>query len=231
MSDARETLIELSALSKTFSTDELETRALCDVDLVVGQGEYLAITGPSGCGKSTLLSILGLIEVPTAGCYRLAGEDVSQLGLARRANLRNLLIGFVFQDFHLIGDQTVLSNVAMPLLYRGIDRTIRDARAGEVLELVGMTHRANHYPSQLSGGQQQRVAVARAIVGQPKLLLADEPTGNLDSATGDAVMEILAEIHAEGTTICLVTHDPQHAKRSDRHIELLDGKLLTGDRL
>ena len=202
MTPTQNPLIELQGVSKVFETEELETHALSEFTLTVNHGEYVSITGPSGCGKTTLLSILGLIENPTSGSYFIAGENASRLGLTKRARLRNQFIGFVFQDFHLIGDQTVLNNVAMPLLYRGIDRTTREKRAREVLEHVEMIHRVAHYPSQLSGGQKQRVALARAIVGEPPLLLADEPTGNLDSKTGDAVMQILSDINADGTTIC-----------------------------
>ena len=229
MHETSDPLIQLSDLSKVFVTDHLETHALSNVSLTVHHGEYVSITGPSGCGKTTLLSILGLIDVPSTGAYRLAGDDVSHLSLARRARVRNQLMGFVFQNFHLIGDQTVLNNVAMPLLYRGVSRNERMTLARQALDRVEMKNRVMHYPSQLSGGQQQRVAVARAIVGQPKLLLADEPTGNLDSSTGDAVMRILKEIHAEGTTVCLVTHDAQYANQTGRNIQLLDGSIVAGD--
>lgn len=219
-------LIKLEDVTKTFQTEEVETHALSGVYLEIGRGDYLCIAGPSGCGKSTLLSILGLLESPTRGVYLLDGKPVSALGAAERVRIRNQRIGFVFQSFNLIGDLTVAENVELPLSYRGLDAAERRQRVSEALERVGMAHRRNHFPSQLSGGQQQRVAVARALVGKPAILLADEPTGNLDSKNGEAVMELLRNLHREGTTICMVTHDPRFARHAEKTIYLFDGSIV-----
>jgi putative ABC transport system ATP-binding protein len=220
-------LIRLEGITKVFQTDEVETHALAGVHLDVRAGEFVAIAGPSGCGKSTLLSILGLLDAPTSGRYLLDGAPVAGLGAEARARLRNRRVGFIFQAFNLIGELTVLENVELPLSYQsGASREERRARARAALERVGMGHRLNHHPPQLSGGQQQRVAVARAIVGRPALLLADEPTGNLDSRNGDAVMALLAELHAEGATICMVTHDARHARHAQRELRLFDGRVV-----
>lgn len=218
-------LIQLEGIKKVFYTDEVETYALSNVDLEIRKGEYVSIAGPSGCGKSTLLSILGLLDTPTEGRYRLNGETVANLTLAERARIRNRQVGFVFQSFNLIGDLTVYENVALPLTYRGLSKAERGKRATAALERVGMSHRAKHLPSQLSGGQQQRVAVARAVAGDPAILLADEPTGNLDSANGEAVMTLLQELHRGGATICTVTHDQRYARHADREIHLFDGQI------
>jgi putative ABC transport system ATP-binding protein len=219
-------LIHLENLTKVFQTDEVETRALAGVHLDIQKGDYVAISGPSGCGKSTLLSILGLLDSPSAGVYRLNDQPVESLKPAQRARIRNREIGFVFQSFNLIGDLTVYENIELPLTYRGTGRAERKSRVTAALEKVAMGHRAKHYPSQLSGGQQQRVAVARALVGQPSILLADEPTGNLDSKNGDAVMELLGDLHRGGATICMVTHDPRFARHADRTIHLFDGQIV-----
>jgi putative ABC transport system ATP-binding protein len=221
-----ETLIRMEGIKKIFYTDEVETHALADVHLEIGTGEYVAIAGPSGCGKTTLLSILGLLDTPTDGKYTLANEDVSNLSAGDRARIRNRQIGFIFQAFNLIGDLTVYENVELPLTYRGMSSAERKQRVTEALERVGMSHRMKHYPSQLSGGQQQRVAVARAVGGDPAILLADEPTGNLDSTNGEAVMELLSELHRGGATICMVTHDPRYARHADRSIHLFDGRVV-----
>ena len=218
-------LIQLENVSKIFYTDEVETHALDDVTLAIHPGEYVAISGPSGCGKSTLLSILGLLDSPTAGDYTLSGRPVAQLSQADRARTRNREIGFIFQSFNLIGDLTVYENVELPLTYRGMKPAERRERVNEALEKVEMAHRGKHLPSQLSGGQQQRVAVARAVAGQPTILLADEPTGNLDSKNGEAVMGLLQTLHGEGSTICMVTHDPRYAEHAGREIHLFDGRL------
>ncbi len=222
-------LIELKEIQKVFLTDEVETHALSGVNLEIRHGEYVSISGPSGCGKSTLLSILGLLDSPTRGSYELRGEPVAQLNHARRAKIRNREIGFIFQSFNLIGDLTVWENVELPLTYRGLTKAERRERAEEALAKVGMTARAKHYPAQLSGGQQQRVAVARALGGRPSILLADEPTGNLDSKNGDAVMKLLGELHAEGATVCLVTHDPRYARDAQKAIHLFDGQVVNGE--
>jgi len=224
-----DTLLSLKNVSKVFTTDEVETHALSGVELEIRKGEYVSIAGPSGCGKSTLLSILGLLDSPTAGSYRLKGDPVEGLKLAQRARIRNREIGFIFQSFNLIGDLTVFENVELPLTYRPGVASARKARVSSALERVGMAHRAKHLPSQLSGGQQQRVAVARALVGEPSILLADEPTGNLDSRNGEAVMELLRELHRGGATICMVTHDPRFARFADRTVQLFDGRVV-GDR-
>ena len=221
-----EPLIRMEGIKKVFYTDEVETHALADVHLEINPGEYIAIAGPSGCGKTTLLSILGLLDTPTDGTYSLSGEHVAKLSAADRARIRNRQIGFIFQAFNLIGDLTVFENVELPLTYRDMPSAERRDRVRAALERVGMAHRANHYPSQLSGGQQQRVAVARAVAGDPLILLADEPTGNLDSTNGEAVMELLRELHAGGATICMVTHDPRYARHADRSIHLFDGQVV-----
>lgn len=219
-------LIQLSDVKKVFLTDEVETHALSGIHLEIEQGEYVSIAGPSGCGKSTLLAILGLLDTASEGSYVLNGNNVSNLDHAARARIRNREIGFIFQSFNLIGDLTVFENVELPLTYRGLGTAERKQRAMEALEKVGMSHRTRHYPSQLSGGQQQRVAVARALGGKPSILLADEPTGNLDSKNGDAVMDLLRQLHREGATICMVTHDPRFAKHADRQIHLFDGRVV-----
>jgi putative ABC transport system ATP-binding protein len=229
MSDKRKNgqgpLIRLEGLTKVFVTDEVETHALSNVHLTVTRGEYVSIAGPSGCGKSTLLSILGLLDAPTSGSYWLEERDVASLEPAERARVRNRQIGFIFQSFNLIGELTVYENVELPLTYRGLGDE-RKRRVAAVLERVGMAHRARHYPSQLSGGQQQRVAVARALVGDPAVLLADEPTGNLDSANGEAVMTLLDDLHRTGATICMVTHDPRFARHAQRTVHLFDGQIV-----
>jgi putative ABC transport system ATP-binding protein len=219
-------LLRLDGVTKVFLTDEVETHALSGIHMEIKKGEYISIAGPSGCGKSTLLSILGLLDSPTDGTYSLAGKPVSDLPLSERARVRNREVGFIFQSFNLIGDLTVFENVELPLTYRGITAGERKERARAALEKVGMGHRSNHYPSQLSGGQQQRVAVARALGGKPSILLADEPTGNLDSKNGEAVMGLLNELHAEGATICMVTHDPRFTDYADRTVQLFDGRLV-----
>ena len=219
-------LIKLDGIKKVFYTDEIETHALEEVHLSVAEGEFVAISGPSGCGKTTLLSILGLLDTPSHGEYTLAGEAVAGLSAADRARVRNRQIGFIFQAFNLIGDLTVYENVELPLTYRGMSATERKDRVQKALERVGMSHRMKHYPAQLSGGQQQRVAVARAVAGDPAILLADEPTGNLDSQNGEQVMDLLGELHKGGATICMVTHDPRYAQHADREIHLFDGKVV-----
>jgi putative ABC transport system ATP-binding protein len=226
MTSANGTLIELKDLKKVFYTDEVETHALAGIQLDIARGEYLAIAGPSGCGKSTLLSILGLLDSPTGGSYNLNGQPVQALNLTQRARIRNREIGFVFQSFNLIGDLTVFENVELPLTYRGMRAAERRERVQQALERVGMAHRGKHLPSQLSGGQQQRVAVARALVGEPSILLADEPTGNLDSKNGEAVMELLQDLHQNGATICMVTHDPRFARHAERSVHLFDGQIV-----
>ncbi len=221
-----EPLIRLENLRKVFLTDEVETHALSGIHLDVMPGEYIAIAGPSGCGKSTLLSILGLLDTPSDGDYMLNGKPVANIKMAERSRIRNREIGFIFQAFNLIGDLTVYENVELPLTYRGMASAERKKRVQEALEKVGMAHRIKHYPSQLSGGQQQRVAVARALGGSPSILLADEPTGNLDSRNGEAVMELLKQLHNDGATICMVTHDPRYAQYADRSIHLFDGRVV-----
>ena len=221
-----DSLIHLEAVTKVFFTDEVETHALASIHMDINKGEYVSIAGPSGCGKSTLLSILGLLDSPTEGQYRLNGQSVAELPLSARARTRNREIGFIFQSFNLIGDLTVFENVELPLTYRGLKASERRERVNAALEKVGMVHRAKHLPSQLSGGQQQRVAVARAVGGQPSILLADEPTGNLDSRNGESVMELLRDLHREGATICMVTHDPRYARHADRGIHLFDGQIV-----
>jgi putative ABC transport system ATP-binding protein len=219
-------LIHLEGVTKVFFTEEVETHALSGIYLDIKKGEYLSISGPSGCGKSTLLSLLGLLDSPTDGKYWLNGKEVEDLSLSDRTRIRNREIGFIFQAFNLIGDLTVYENVELPLTYRGMPASERKQRVLESLERVGMSHRMKHYPSQLSGGQQQRVAVARALVGRPAILLADEPTGNLDSKNGEAVMNLLRDLHQEGATICMVTHDPRYAQFADRTVHLFDGRIV-----
>ena len=223
-------LIHLDGLTKVFYTDDIETHALDGVHLDIEEGEYVAIAGPSGCGKSTLLSILGLLHSPTSGEYVLNGTPVAQINAAQRARIRNKEIGFIFQSFNLIGDLTVEENVELPLTYRGC-RPANGRRACRKRSSVGMSHRIKHYPAQLSGGQQQRVAVARAIVGSPSIVLADEPTGNLDSRNGEAVMTLMRELNREGATICMVTHDPRYAKHADRTVHLFDGRVVEEERI
>ena len=226
MSESQQPLLRLQDVKKVFFTDEVETHALSGTHLDIANGEYVSITGPSGCGKSTLLSILGLLDSPTDGKYWLNGKLVSDLSLSERAQIRNREVGFIFQSFNLIGDLSVYENVELPLTYRGMSSADRKTRVTDALEKVGMAHRAKHLPSQLSGGQQQRVAVARAVAGQPLILLADEPTGNLDSKNGEAVMDLLRELHRGGATICMVTHDPRYATFADRAIHLFDGRVV-----
>jgi len=231
MDNGSQPLIKLDQVSKVFVTDEVETHALAGIHFEVHKGEYLSISGPSGCGKSTLLAILGLLDTPSDGVYSLNGKSVTGLKLSERARIRNREIGFIFQAFNLIGDLTVYENVELPLTYRGMPSSERKRRVQEALERVGMSHRMKHYPSQLSGGQQQRVAVARALGGKHSILLADEPTGNLDSRNGEAVMELLGDLHSEGATICMVTHDPRFAKHAEREVHLFDGKVVAEEEL
>src|SRR4249920_3145211 len=231
MNTSAPTLIHLDGVTKVFFTDEVETHALAGIHLEIKTGEYIAIAGPSGCGKSTLLSILGLLDSPTEGKCILNGKSVADLPLSERARVRNREIGFIFQSFNLIGDLNVYENVELPLTYRGMKAAERKERVMGALEKVGMAHRAKHLPSQLSGGQQQRVAVARAVAGSPSILLADEPTGNLDSKNGESVMALMKELHAEGATICMVTHDPRYARHADRSIHLFDGRVVEEDGL
>ena len=232
MAVANDELIHIENLTKVFYTDEVETHALSGIHLSIERGEYLAMSGPSGCGKSTLLSILGLLDTPTAGQYTLNGKQVANLSFAERARIRNQEIGFIFQSFNLIGDLSVYENVELPLTYRpGSTAADRKSRVVKALERVNMAHRLRHYPAQLSGGQQQRVAVARALAGSPSILLADEPTGNLDSKNGEAVMRLLSDLHAEGATICMVTHDPRFAAHAGRQVHLFDGKVVAAAEL
>lgn len=224
-------LLQLEGIGKTYYTDDIETRALRDVSLAIERGEYVSIEGPSGCGKSTLLSIVGLLDSPSAGSYVLNDRRVETLSASERAAIRNSEIGFIFQNFNLIGDLTVEENVELPLIYRGVTKGERKRRVAEVLERVDVAHRKGHYPAQLSGGQQQRVAVARALAGDPSVLLADEPTGNLDTKNGDAVMELLSELHEAGATIVMVTHDRRFARCATRTIGLLDGRLTNSPEL
>ena len=226
MSEAKQSLLKLDGVSKIFLTDEVETHALAGVHLEIREGEYIAIAGPSGCGKSTLLAILGLLDTPSEGSYLLHGKPVTDLSAAERAKVRNREIGFIFQSFNLIGDLTVYENVELPLVYRGMPSAERKERVAQALERVAMAHRTKHYPSQLSGGQQQRVAVARALVGKPAILLADEPTGNLDSQNGEAVMGLLRELHRDGSTICMVTHDTRFSRHAERTVHLFDGRVV-----
>ena len=222
-------LIRLDGVGKVFLAEEVETHALANINLSIGSGEYVSISGPSGCGKTTLLSILGLLDSPTSGRYLLDGAAAENLDASLRAQVRNQAIGFIFQAFNLIGDLTVYENVELPLTYRGTSTAERKERVQESLERVGLAHRTRHYPNQLSGGQQQRVAVARAIVGKPLIMLADEPTGNLDSSNGNAVMGLLKELHEDGATICMVTHDPRYSHMADRTIHLFDGQIVSED--
>jgi putative ABC transport system ATP-binding protein len=231
MTDATATLIKMEGVKKVFYTDEVETHALSEIHLEIKKGQYISIAGPSGCGKSTLLSILGLLDSPTGGEYTLNGQPVAKLSISDRTRIRNREIGFIFQAFNLIGDLTVYENVELPLTYRGTSAAERKQKVQHALERVGMAHRLRHYPSQLSGGQQQRVAVARALGGKPSILLADEPTGNLDSRNGEAVMELLQNLHREGATICMVTHDPRFAKHAQREVHLFDGKVVAEEEL
>jgi putative ABC transport system ATP-binding protein len=225
-------LIRIEGLTKVFYTDEIETHALAGVHMQIERGEYVAISGPSGCGKSTLLSIIGLLDTPSDGKYLLNSHEVENLDFSQRSRIRNQEIGFIFQSFNLIGDLTVYENVELPLTYRsGMTSAERKQRVQQSLERVSMAHRVRHYPSQLSGGQQQRVAVARALAGSPSILLADEPTGNLDSKNAEAVMDLLRDLHREGATICMVTHDPRFAAHADRNIHLFDGKVVSEEEL
>ena len=226
MSGANGPLIKMEGVKKVFYTDEVETHALSEIHLEIKKGEYISIAGPSGCGKSTLLSILGLLDSPTEGNYSLDSKPVANLSISDRTRIRNREIGFIFQAFNLIGDLTVYENVELPLTYRGTSSAERKQKVQQALERVGMAHRMKHYPSQLSGGQQQRVAVARALVGDPLILMADEPTGNLDSKNGEAVMELLRELHRSGATICMVTHDQRYANFAERTIHLFDGRIV-----
>ena len=226
-----QTLIKLDGIKKVFYTDEVETHALAEIHLEVKRGEYVAIAGPSGCGKTTLLSLLGLLDTPTGGEYWLDNKPVAQLSAAERARIHNKEIGFIFQAFNLIGDLTVYENVELPLTYRGMPAAERKQRVMAALEKVGMSHRVKHYPAQLSGGQQQRVAVARAVAGEPLMLLADEPTGNLDSMNGEAVMELMQALHRGGATIIMVTHDPRYARHADRAVHLFDGRVLEDNKV
>jgi len=227
MSVDNDVLISMQNISKVFFTDEVETHALYGIHLEIRKGEYVCIAGPSGSGKSTLLAIIGLLDSPSSGRYLLKGKPLENLDIAERAIIRNREIGFIFQSFNLIGDLTVYENVELPLTYRGMSGVERKQRVHQAMERVGMSHRIAHYPSQLSGGQQQRVAVARALAGSPAMLLADEPTGNLDSHNANAVMDLLRELHRDGATICMVTHDPRFAQQADRGIHLLDGRIVT----
>src|SRR6476659_8399397 len=232
MTEAGQPLIQIEDLTKVFYTDEIETHALAGVHLAINKGEYVAMSGPSGCGKSTLLSIIGLLDTPTGGKYQLNGQPVENLDFGARSRIRNQEIGFIFQSFNLIGDLTVYENVELPLTYRQkMPSAERKSRVMGALERVGMAHRVRHYPSQLSGGQQQRVAVARALGGRPSILLADEPTGNLDSHNGEAVMQLLQDLHQEGATICMVTHDPRFVQHAQREIRLFDGKVVAEENL
>jgi len=227
MADERDALLRLEGVTKVFVTDEVETHALGGIHMDIRRGEYVTIAGPSGCGKSTLLAILGLLDTPTDGAFTLNGRPVQGLKMSERARIRNREIGFIFQAFNLIGDLNVYENVELPLTYRGMSGSERKKRVHESLERVGMSHRVKHYPSQLSGGQQQRIAVARAVAGQPVILLADEPTGNLDSKSGEAVMDLLRQLHEGGATICMVTHDPRYARHAGRNIHLFDGRVVS----
>jgi putative ABC transport system ATP-binding protein len=226
MNSTEQPLIQMTNIHKVFFTDEVETHALSGVHLEIGKGEYVSIAGPSGSGKSTLLAIIGLLDTPTEGEYTLNDHPVAKLDVVRRSRIRNREIGFIFQNFNLIGELTVYENVELPLTYRGMSSAERKQRVQRALERVGMSHRMRHYPSQLSGGQQQRVAVARALAGNPSILLADEPTGNLDSRNAESVMELLRELHREGTTICMVTHDPRFARHAERSVHLFDGRVV-----
>jgi putative ABC transport system ATP-binding protein len=223
--------LQMEGVTKVFVTDEVETHALAGIHMELRRGEYVSISGPSGCGKSTLLAILGLLDTPSDGKFMLNGRPVHDLKMSERARIRNREIGFIFQAFNLIGDLTVYENVELPLTYRGMPSSERKQKVHQALERVGMSHRVKHYPSQLSGGQQQRVAVARALAGEPAILLADEPTGNLDSANGEQVMELLRDLHRAGATICIVTHDPRYARYAARSIHLFDGRIVEEERI
>lgn len=227
--DSKRPMIRLEGIGKVHSTDEIETHALSDVHLKIDKGEFVSVSGPSGSGKSTLLSILGLLDVPSSGRYELDGQAVELLGANGRAEVRNRRIGFIFQSFNLIADLTVYENVELPLVYRKMAPSARRERVREVLARVDMTHRAKHMPAQLSGGQQQRVAVARALVGRPSVVLADEPTGNLDSQNSEAVMELLRELNRSGSTIVMVTHDPRCSRYAERVVRLFDGRIISED--
>lgn len=226
---AKQAVIQMTDITRVFITEEMETHALRGINLAINQGDYVSISGPSGCGKSSLLSILGLLDTPTTGQYLIDGVDVSDLPVNQQAEIRNEKIGFIFQAFNLIDQLSVYDNVALPLTYRepALSKQEIDQRVMRSLEVVQMGHRTSHKPNQLSGGQQQRIAIARALVGNPSVLLVDEPTGNLDSKNGDAVMEMLAELNNSGTTICMVTHDPRYANMAKQQLHLLDGKILT----
>ena len=227
MESPKNQLIKMESVTKIFRTEDVETHALSNIDLRIDRGDYVSIAGPSGCGKSTLLSVLGLLDSPTSGKYFLNGKDVSQISAAERTRIRNREIGFVFQAFNLIGDLTVYENVELPLTYRNMGAAERKEKTERALERVGMSHRKKHFPAQLSGGQQQRVAVARALGGDPLILMADEPTGNLDSQNSEAVMQLLSDLHQNGATICLVTHDPRYSRFADRTVHLFDGRIVT----
>ena len=224
---SNEALIHLEGVTKVFVTDEVETHALAGIHFDIQKGQYISIAGPSGCGKSTLLAILGLLDSPTDGTYVLNGKPVQSLKMSERARIRNREIGFIFQAFNLIGDLNVYENVELPLTYRGMPSAERKKRVHDALERVGMSHRKKHFPAQLSGGQQQRVAVARALAGDPLILMADEPTGNLDSQNSEAVMQLLSDLHQNGATICLVTHDPRYSRFADRTVHLFDGRIVS----
>jgi putative ABC transport system ATP-binding protein len=226
MAGTNGTMIRMESITKVFYTDEVETHALSGIHLEIRTGEYVSIAGPSGSGKSTLLALIGLLDSPSDGSYVLNGQAVANLNISQRSRIRNREIGFIFQSFNLIGDLNVYENVELPLTYRGMASAERKQRVHTALERVGMSHRTKHYPSQLSGGQQQRVAVARALAGTPSILLADEPTGNLDSRNAEAVMDLLRDLHREGATICMVTHDPRFAKHAERQIHLFDGRVV-----
>ncbi|MCP4712534.1 MAG: ABC transporter ATP-binding protein [Planctomycetes bacterium] len=230
MNESVEPLIHIKDLHKVFVTEEIETHALSGIHLDIAKGDYISIAGPSGCGKSTLLAIMGLLDSPTEGEYYLNSSAVANLSAVEMARIRNRQVGFIFQSFNLIGDLTVYENIELPLTYRGLATAERKKMVQEAMEKVGMSHRMKHFPAQLSGGQQQRVAVARAVVGEPVILLADEPTGNLDSNNGEAVMGLLADLHREGATICIVTHDPRYARHADRTIKLFDGRIVEDER-
>jgi putative ABC transport system ATP-binding protein len=227
MESPKNQLIKMESVTKIFRTEDVETHALSNIDLRIDRGDYVSIAGPSGCGKSTLLSVLGLLDSPTSGKYFLNGKDVSQISAAERTRIRNREIGFVFQAFNLIGDLTVYENVELPLTYRNMGAAERKEKTERALDRVGMSHRKKHFPAQLSGGQQQRVAVARALGGDPLILMADEPTGNLDSQNSEAVMQLLSDLHQNGATICLVTHDPRYSRFADRTVHLFDGRIVT----
>ena len=231
MNQSVEPLIHIKDLHKVFVTEEIETHALSGIHLDIAKGDYVSIAGPSGCGKSTLLAIMGLLDSPTEGEYYLNGSAAANLSAVEMARIRNRQVGFIFQSFNLIGDLTVYENIELPLTYRGLATAERKKMVQEAMEKVGMSHRMKHFPSQLSGGQQQRVAVARAVVGEPAILLADEPTGNLDSNNGEAVMGLLSDLHREGATVCIVTHDPRYARHADRTIKLFDGRIVEDERV